>query len=50
MTDKKLDVDWNQALPEQVFDYLERCGVKLTDFQKEKISAMIVNGLKRNER
>jgi len=40
-------INWNQVLPEQLFEYLERCGLKPTDFQKEVIRQMLGNGLDR---
>lgn len=49
MAKNRLGVDWEEELPREVFDYLKRCGVKISAFEEEQVSKMIVNGLRQNE-
>lgn len=47
-----LGVDWEEQLPEQIFDYINDCKGEqvLTDFQKNEVRKMVKNAFKQDKR
>ena len=48
MTTELPEVDWKKELPEQLFEYLKRCNLEPTDFQKNVIVIMLRNGMNKH--